>query len=364
MNKLLQVIHSQTLACGGVLPFSRFMELALYCPKLGYYETNKDSIGRGGDFYTSASVGDLFGQLLAFQFAEWLEELKNKKSKSSQLQIVEAGAHNGQLAKDILAWLQSSRPPLFEALEYCIVEPSTTRREWQCETLKSFDKKMRWLSSLDSERFDGIIFSNELLDAFPVHRLGWDAGQKKWFEWGVADKDGQFAWAKITEPTLKLPSFVLNLPASLLEVLPDGFTIEISPSAEAWWSAGARSLNHGKLLAVDYGLTDEEMFLPSRKNGTLRAFLKHRFADDVLANPGEQDLTAHVNFSAIQRAGGKAGLKTDSFSTQSKFLTRIMEKTLKDKAFGEWTPPRGRQFQTLTHPEHLGRAFQVLVQSR
>ena len=361
MKTLVQVIQSETIACNGVLPFSRFMELALYCPKLGYYETKKDSVGRRGDFYTSASVGDLFGQLLAFQFAEWLEELK---SKSSQLRIVEVGTHNGQLAMDVLTWLQSGRQALFEKLEYCIVEPSATRQEWQCETLKSFDKKVRWLSDLDSGRIEGIIFSNELLDAFPVHRLGWDAGQRKWFEWGVAANAGLFTWAKIPQPMLKLPPFVLDLPASLLEVLPDEFTIEISPAAETWWRAAAHNLNTGKLLAVDYGLTDDELFLPSRKNGTLRAFFKHHFADDLLASPGEQDLTAHVNFSAIQRAGEEAGLKTDSFSTQSKFLTRIMERTLKDKAFGEWTPARGRQFQTLTHPEHLGRAFQVLVQSR
>jgi SAM-dependent MidA family methyltransferase len=361
MKTLLQVIHSETFACGGILPFSRFMELALYCPKLGYYETKKDSVGRRGDFYTSASVGDLFGQLLAFQFAEWLDELK---SKSSRLRIVEAGAHNGQLATDILAWLQSCRPSLFEELEYCIIEPSATRQKWQRETLKDFDGKLRWLSGFDSERFDGIIFSNELLDAFPVHRLGWDAGQKKWFEWGVTSNAGQFTWAKIPQPGIKLPLLILNLPVSLLEVLPDGFTIEISPAAEEWWRAAAQSLNHGKLMTVDYGLTDDEMFSPSRKNGTLRAFFQHRFADDLLANPGEQDLTAHVNFSAVQRAGEEAGLKTSSFSSQAKFLTQIMEKTLKDKAFGEWTSARGRQFQTLTHPEHLGRAFQALVQSR
>jgi SAM-dependent MidA family methyltransferase len=361
MKTLVQVIHSETVACGGVLPFSRFMELVLYCPKLGYYETKKDSIGRGGDFYTSVSVGNLFGQLLAFQFAEWLEDLK---SKSSCLKIIEAGAHNAQLTMDILIWLQSCRPALFEKLEYSIVEPSTTRQEWQRETLKSFGGKVRWISDFDSERFDGIIFSNELLDAFPVHRLGWDKSQKKWFEWGVTSNAGQFAWAKIPEPTLELPPLVLNLPAPLLQVFPDGFTIEISPAAEAWWRTAARSLNCGKLLTVDYGLTDDEVFLPSRKNGTLRAFFQHHFADDLLANPGEQDLTAHVNFSAIQRAGEEVGLKTDSFSTQTKFLTQIMEKTLKDKTFGEWTPARGRQFQTLTHPEHLGRAFQVLVQSR
>jgi SAM-dependent MidA family methyltransferase len=364
MKTLVQLIHSETIAHGGVLPFSRFMELALYCPKLGYYETKKDSVGRRGDFYTSASVGDLFGQLLAFQFAEWLDELKSKKSKSPGLKIVEAGAHNGQLAVDILAWLQSDRPALFEELEYCIIEPSTTRQDWQRETLKGFDGKIRWLSTLDSERVNGIIFSNELLDAFPVHRLGWDAGLKKWFEWGVTSNAGQFTWGKIQKPGLKLSSLILNLPVSLLEVLPNGFTIEISPAAEEWWRAAARSLHHGKLMTVDYGLIDDELFLPSRKNGTLRAFFQHHFADDLLANPGEQDLTAHINFSAIQRAGEETGLKTDSFSSQAKFLTQIMEKTLKDKTFGEWTLARGRQFQTLTHPEHLGRAFQVLVQSR
>jgi SAM-dependent MidA family methyltransferase len=360
MKTLAQVIHSETIACGGVLPFSRFMELALYCPKLGYYETKTDSVGRSGDFYTSASVGELFGQLLAFQFSEWLEELK---SKSSRLKIVEAGAHNAQIAKDVLIWLRSCRPTLFEELEYGIVEPSATRQEWQRETLKSFHGKVHWLSGLDSERFDGIIFSNELLDAFPVHRLGWGSRQKKWFEWGVADNTGQFVWAKIPKTGLKLPPMVLNLPAPLLEVLPDGYTIEISPAAEAWWRVAARSLNRGKLMTVDYGLTEDELFLPSRKNGTLRAFFQHHFADDLLANPGEQDLTAHVNFSAIQRAGEEAGLKTGLFSSQAKFLTQIMEKTLKDQAFGEWTPARGRQFQTLTHPEHLGRAFQVLIQS-
>jgi SAM-dependent MidA family methyltransferase len=361
MKTLVQLIHSETIARGGVLPFSRFMELALYCPKLGYYETKKDSVGRHGDFYTSASVGDLFGQLLAFQFAEWLEQLK---SKSLGLKIVEVGAHNGQLAMDILAWLQSNRPALFEQLEYCVIEPSATRQEWQRETLKGFNGKVRWLSGFESESFNGIIFSNELLDAFPVHRLGWDAGQKKWFEWGVTSNAGQFVWLKIQKPGLELPPLILNLPASLLEVLPDGFTIEISPVAEEWWRAAAHSLNRGKLMTVDYGLVDDELFLPPRKNGTLRAFFQHHFADDLLARPGEQDLTAHVNFSAIQRAGEDAGLKTDFFSSQAKFLTQIIGKTLKDKTFGEWTPARGRQFQTLTHPEHLGRAFQVLVQSR
>jgi SAM-dependent MidA family methyltransferase len=358
MNRLTEVIHREILAQGGVMPFARFMELALYCPNLGYYETKADSVGRQGDFYTSVSVGSLFGQMLAYQFAECLEALNTTK-----LQLVEAGAHNGQLAKDILSWLQLNRPSLFEKLEYMIIEPSPLRQQWQHETLKNF--KVRWLHGFDSSaRFNGVIFSNELLDAFPVCRFGWDARQKNWFEWGVAADGERFIWTKIQVKPGDLPSSILNLPPSLLEVLPDEYTVETSPAAENWWRYAANSLNSGKLLTFDYGLADDELFLPSRKNGTLRAFFEHRFADDVLAHPGEQDLTAHVNFSAMQRAGEDAGLKTEFFSTQAKFLTQILEKTVKDKNFDEWNSARARQFQTLTHPEHLGRAFRVLVQSR
>jgi SAM-dependent MidA family methyltransferase len=118
------------------------------------------------------------------------------------------------------------------------------------------------------------------------------------------------------------------------------------------------------LMTIDYGLTVNELILPDRTRGTLRAYFRHHASDDVLANVGEQDLTAHVNFSAIQAAGESAGLKTDSFQTQSQFLTQVLGKGLLADSFGQWTPAQARQFQTLTHPEHLGRAFRVLVQSR
>ena len=122
-------------------------------------------------------------------------------------------------------------------------------------------------------------------------------------------------------------------------------------------------LSHGRLLAIDYGFTAAEMFSPARTNGTLRAYFRHHVTDDLLANPGEQDLTAHVNFSAIQKAGEEAGLKTEGFCTQPQFLTRILQKAVVEKSFAEWNAGRTRELQTLTHPEHLGRAFRVLVQS-
>ena len=354
------------------MPFARFMELALYCPDCGYYEIKRD-IGRRGDFYTSVSTGELFGQLLAFQFAGWLEA--EVRSQKSEVRIVEAGAHDGKLAGDILKWLQLKRPELFDQIEYGIIEPSARRQEWQRETLKIFAPRVRWFKDFENlslvtrhSPLSSIIFSNELLDAFPVHRFGWDAKGKKWFEWGVAVEGEKFIWAKIQNSEFRIQN------SELESVLPDGYTIETSPAAEKWWREAAGVLARGKLLAIDYGFTADEMFSPARARGTLRAYFRHHATDDILANPGEQDLTAHVNFSAIQKAGEDAGMKTESFLTQSQFLTRILEKAAKDESFGElaaskrgedgWSAKQTRQFQTLTHPDHLGRSFRVLVQSR
>ena len=370
MSPLSEIIRRE-IAQRGVLSFTRFMELALYCPVHGYYETKKDNPGRRGDFYTSVGVGELFGQLLAFQFAEWMEQLR---IADCELWIVEAGAHDGRLAKDILAWLRSNRPELLDQIEYWIIEPSARRQEWQGETLREFAPRVRWFAGFQSllqERtchsspatrhppVRGIIFSNELLDAMPVHRFGWDAAKKTWFEWGITIEGEKFVWAKIPNPQ----SAIRN--PRLEAVLPDGYTIETCPAAESWWREAAGILECGKLMTIDYGLTADELFSPSRPHGTLRAYFRHHATDDVLANPGEQDLTAHVNFSVIQATGEVCGLTTEIFSTQAQFLTRIAERMFKDpKSFGEWGTKRNRQFQTLTHPEHLGGAFRVMIQSR
>ena len=379
MNPLSEIIRRE-VAQSGILPFARFMELALYCPKHGYYEAKKDNPGRRGDFYTSVGVGELFGQLLAFQFAEWLETLN---PQPSTLNLVEAGAHDGQLAGDILTWLQLNRPELFDRVEYRVIEPSPCRQEWQKKTLEQYSSHVRWFtnfhsiatnnsqSAIRNPQLNGVVFSNELLDAMPVHRFGWDAQNKKWFEWGVTVDGEKFVWARISD-TLAPQSgeragargAFENLPPELLAALPDGYTIETCPAAENWWREAANVLGHGKLLTIDYGFTADELFSPSRTRGTLRAYFRHHAGDDLLANVGEQDLTAHVNFSAIQAAGESVGLRKEMFSTQSQFLTRILEKASKDNSLGEWTPAQARQFQTLTHPEHLGRAFRVLVQSK
>lgn len=361
MNPLPEIIRRE-IRVAGAIPFARFMELALYCPQLGYYEREPDTVGRRGDYYTSVSVGPLFGELLAFRFAEWLEQSQISNQKS---QFIEAGAHDGKLAADLLNWLQKNRPQLYARLEYLIIEPSPQRQQWQRETLARFAPRVRWLAGLAEEReaFFGVLFSNELLDAFPVHRLGWDARAKQWFEWGVAVERGQFVWARLP---FAPPASIFHLPSSpdLSGVLPDGYTIETCPAAEAWWRQAAGAMRSGKLVAVDYGLTAAEMFRPERCGGTVRAYQQHKTSDDLLARPGEQDLTAHVNFTAIQQAGEAAGLQTEGLFAQPKFLTDIAACIWKNPSVSAWTPAQTRQFQTLTHPQHLGRAFRVLVQSR
>ena len=406
-NSVVNIITREILD-KGVIPFARFMWLALYCPVCGYYEKEKDTVGARGDYYTNVSVGSLFGELLAFQFAEWLQpcvashiERKMRAGEPDPPKIVEAGAHNGMLARDILKWLCEHRPELFQKLEYWIVEPSPRRQQWQQATLAEFAHKARWMAALSGPpnsapvspdglsalSISGIIFSNELLDALPAHRLGWDAKAQAWFEWGVTLKNGQFVWKRMTcdesgagipgagvrppghaqrtsSPDFE-PANPWELPPKLLSVLPDGFTIEFCPDAEKWWLAAARALDCGRLLTIDYGLTGDEFFMPQRHEGTLRAYHRHRLSGDILAQPGEQDITAHVNFSSIQAAGESAGLQTEAFLAQAQFLSRIAARACGSAAsFGSWTSGRKRQFQTLTHPEHLGRLFRALVQAR
>jgi SAM-dependent MidA family methyltransferase len=364
LNGTVEII-AREINMRGVISFARFMKLALYCPDYGYYEKEEDKTGRRGDFFTSVSVGSLFGELLAFQFADWIEELQCANFK---VRIVEAGAHDGRLAKDILLWLREYRPKIFNPIEYCIVEPSLRRQRWQKQTLREFDSKVRYVSepgNLD-DGVCGIMFSNELLDAMPVHRLGWDAKNKIWFEWGVMLAGDKFVWARMPELTISNSKFQPpSLPAELLKILPDGFTTEISPAAAQWWRDAAQTLRRGKLLAIDYGLMAEEFFTPERSEGTLRGYYRHHLIFDLLANPGEQDLTAQVNFTVIQNVGESAGLKTETFIPQSGFLAQIAKQTTKNSTgFGPWDSARARQFQTLTHPEHLRRAFRVLIQSR
>lgn len=340
------------------------MELALYHPVHGYYERRLDQVGREGDFQTSVSVGPLFGELLAWRFASWLEQ----HPPGLALHLVEAGAHQGQLARDILTGIARHHPDLLARITYFILEPSARRRTAQQTFLQEVPGEIRWVNDFaDLDRATGgvrgIIFSNELLDAFPLHRLAWSTAQKCWIEQGITTDGDRLTWTPLPLPSAGKPPRPVD--AALATVIPDGFAVESSPAAVSWWKQAAHSLCEGRLVALDYGLEADEFLDPTRAAGTLRGYRNHAYADDVLDHPGEQDLTAHVNWTAIRAAGEAAGLQTETITSQSRFLTTILRDwSVADPAAANLSPRQIRQFQTLTHPQHFGTRFQALVQKR
>ncbi len=359
-------IRAAIQAAGGVLSFRRFMDLALYAPGLGYYERRSTRIGRAGDFMTSVSTGPLFGELLAAQIAEWS---RARCLQDSTVSLVESGAHTGRLAADILEALCRDAPDVFERVIYTLMEPSAIRRDWQRETLESWNGCTRWITGWSELQTGvrGVILTNELLDAFPVTRYIWEASRERWLEAGVQCIDEGFGWARLESATTDRVAELLGhpLPLELLAVLPEGFALDLAAGAAEWWSEAARALTSGRLITFDYGLEASEFLTPKYASGTLRGYLKHRTARDELASPGAADLTAHVNFTTLRQAGVEAGLETEFMGSQRVFLTEVFARrpamamgSEADKA------SRLRQFHALTHPEHLGRAFRVLVQHR
>ncbi|MBL9173782.1 MAG: SAM-dependent methyltransferase [Verrucomicrobiales bacterium] len=367
-----RILHAIADA-GGVIPFARFMAAALYEPDLGYYERTPSVVGRRGDFQTAVTVGPLFGELLAFQFATWLET-PGVVPENGALHVVETGAHDGRLMADILGWLRTWRPQLVARIQPWILDPSPRRRDWQRETLGRAGFQVEWAADpaelgQRTGGVNGVLYSNELLDAFPVHRLAWSRTRSRWQELGVAWDGERFVGRRMPDESVTAATPDLHrlseLPAELLSVLPDGFLVEVCPAAADWWREMAGILRSGVHVALDYGFPDDTVLRPEHPEGTLRAYRAHQVSGDVLTDPGEQDLTAQVDFGAIASVGAAAGLRTLAREPQRRWLTRIFEATLNSESgFSEWDAPRVRQFQTLTHPEHLGRRFQVLAQAR
>jgi SAM-dependent MidA family methyltransferase len=344
------------------------MDLALYTPGLGYYEREEPIVGRAGDFYTSVSVGPLLGELIGFQIGTWLESLP-----SGPFHLIEAGAHSGQLSLDVLRHLRSHHPNLAERIHLCIVEPSPRRQGWQRETLQELTGTVSWFTTLEGlrqthPRLTGVLYANELLDAFPVHRVAWNRGLGAWMEQGVGWESDRFVWKRLSSPSRPILEGLRRLdelPDELLDLLPDGFRVELAPAAADWWREAAQCIHQGWLLTLDYGLFDAEFLMPHRADGTLRTYRHHRPGGDLLDQPGLQDITAHIHWDEVRSAGEQTGLVTETMASQRQWLSGILAATLNARGrFPEWDASRVRQFQTLTHPEHLGQAFRVLVQSR
>ena len=346
----LEEILRERIAHFGPIPFRDFMDAALYHPQHGYYTSDRASIGRGGDFFTSVSVGPLFGTLLARQFAEMWERL----GEPGEFTIVEQGAHRGDLARDVLTALRANAPACFAATRYHVIEPSKALRSAQHETLGEFT--VRSFPTLDAlPAFTGVHFSNELLDAFPIHAVAWDG--ETWRETHVGLDDGRFFFTDLAITSAPLRAALAQLPP-----IPAGYRTEINLAALAWLDALATKLTRGFALVIDYGFPRAEYYRPERTTGTLTGYARHRRIDDLLAAPGETDLTAHVDFTALAERATTAGLRVAGFTDQHHFIVALgalhFPATIPD------TPASQRErraFKTLMHPQMMGRSFQVLA---
>lgn len=350
MTGALTAILRERIARDGPIPFRDFMEAALYYPEHGYYASGRASIGRGGDFFTSVSVGPLFGTLLARQFAEMWERL----GEPGEFTIVEQGAHRGDFARDVLTALRANAPACFAATRYRIIEPSGALRAAQVAALGGF--AVHWFPTLAAlPVFTGVHFSNELLDAFPIHAVSWDGDA--WRETHVGFEDGCLAFTD-----LAITSAPLHAALAALPPVPAGYRTEINLAALAWTDALAAKLTRGFVLVIDYGFPRAEYYRPERATGTLSGYAEHRRVDDLLASPGETDLTAHVDFTALAERALAAGLRVAGFTDQHHFIVALG--TLHFPGTIPATPASQRElrtFKTLMHPQMMGRSFQVLA---
>ncbi|NJM38211.1 MAG: hypothetical protein HC845_10350 [Akkermansiaceae bacterium] len=330
------------------------MATALYEPRFGYYARETRQVGRSGDFFTSVSVGPLFGELLARRFlSEW-----EKIGSPARWRIIECGAHDGTLARDILSAMERLNSPAFAAVEYAIPEPLPLLREAQQKTLKSFSGKVRFISTV-SELFSiplpGIAFGNELLDALPFHVIEWH--NNDWYECKVtADSSREFIWENdhpISDTKL------LETISRIERDFQEGYRTEVRTNFREFLEPLTRCLTKGLLLWLDYGFARAEYYHPDRKSGTLRTFSKHRAAENPLTAPGEIDITAHVDFTALAEAAMEINCVPTYFISQGSWLTEQARDWLLSL---EGNPDfiALRQFQTLTHPAHLGGCFHVI----
>ena len=289
------------------------MEQALYHPEHGYYSSDRAAIGRRGDYFTNVSVGPLFGELLAVQFAEIWERLGG----IDNFAIVEQGAHHGEFARDVLQLTQRRCPEFFAVLRYQIVEPFPKLQAQQTQTLTEFGERVQWRKSLDElEPFVGVHFSNELLDAMPINLRDKVVGLK----------EDQFVFVGLANEQIT------------------------NQSQLDWTQRVASRLQRGVVLIFDYGFPGSEF------HEVVQVRAQHQQFDLPFEQIGEADITAHINWTDIAEAGEKSGLRLAGFTDQHHFLTGIIS------AFPEIiaSEKSKRALQTLLHPEMLGRSFQVL----
>jgi SAM-dependent MidA family methyltransferase len=347
-----------------------FMELALYDPTFGYYARAPRRSGRAGDFFTSVDVGPLFGELLAIQIGEMAALLGGA---TRDFDLVEAGAGNGQLAADVLNGLGQRFPDILPHLKLHLVETSATARSAQTHRLRPFTQSLpgraTGVSSAElPESFEGVLYANELLDAFPVHQVVMRAaGLREVF---VESHQDGLATTEGLPSTAALEDYL----SAAGVALPPGARAEVNLRAVSWIRDAARRLRRGFVILIDYGHDAHELYSATHAQGTLTSFTGHvatspasRAQPEWLARPGEQDITAHVDFTSVRRAAEAEGLVTLGLLDQTYFLLGLAGFPANPAApaspgvLDVSNPTTRRAFATLMMPGGLGSTMKVLI---
>jgi len=355
----------------GALPFARFMETCLCHPQFGYYNTDRPKLGKSGDFYTSAHVAPVFARILA---RHW-EGVWQRLGRPARFDLVELGPGDGSLAAELLSWLRERYPEFFAALYYTGVEQSAQLQGRVEEKLREFAGRAGIASEFPGGKSEeaagicGCVFANEFVDALPVHILVWRKG--RWRERLVGLRGEKLVWVE-KDPSLPDLAQQAELycdpslpPDDRPDGRPDGWTAEIRPQAVEWMQRIAESLAQGEVLIVDYGYTLDEWRGGRFPEGSALAYRGHQVAEDLLGRPGDQDLTAHVNFTELAEAGRACGLRLVSLESQARFLLAAGEPDEFADVFADCASESERQrraqlLKTLIVPQAMGEAFRVL----
>ncbi|MDJ0862528.1 MAG: SAM-dependent methyltransferase [Gammaproteobacteria bacterium] len=356
---LLSLIQEEIRANDGHIPFSRYMELALYTPGLGYYGGELRKFGAEGDFVTAPELSPLFSHCVARQCAELLEWIGGGD-------LLEAGAGSGAMAAGILAEL-ARREQLPN--RYFILELSASLRQRQGETLQAqvptIADRVTWLAQLPERGFRGVVLANELLDAMPVHRV--QAQRSGFAEYYVGWEEERFVWRRGAPSNAKLRDTLQCLRNELREAWAEGYVAEVGLAQPAWIRSIGELIAAGALVIIDYGFPRRELYHPERHQGTLMCHYRHRAHSDPLILTGLQDITAHVDFTAVAEAGMEAGLDVKGYTTQADFLLGN-GLTAELAAQGAGASPgylsRANEVKRLVMPGEMGELFKVMALTR
>ena len=360
--ELVAAISSEIIR-NGPIPFVRFMELALYHPQYGYYMRQPDGadherIGWSGDFYTSSDVHPILGRAIAAQ-ARQMDELLGRPAPFT---IVEMGAGKGLLARDCLAAIHAEQDDFASRVRYVLIERSPAMQALQRQHLAPWLHELgrvTWIEGLDAlapQSVTGLFFSNELVDAFPVHRIQVTAGRTE--ELCVNYRDGRFE--ECLKP-LSTPALEQHL-QRLNPTWPNGYRTEVNLQALEWMDQVAQRIDRGFVVTIDYGHTAQDLYEPDRKDGTFLCYYQQLTGDMPYIRIGQQDMTAHVDFTSLATVGAAAGLSVTGFTNQMSFLMGLGAEDMIGQLDQE-SPEFGASIHLLK-PDGMGRTFKILVQHR